>query len=523
MRRTGRRKADASAMSPPPPPSTHPIPAQTTPVPTGSARSPRFGLPLILAVSASILAVSAYQYGKHSAPSASATPPVRSPLGSTSSETDESAATASSLYPASRLPVLLSPASEAASFSPVLRHVAPFGLPALPYNSREGKYAYPLLVREGYVCQWNARTRNADWMMEVLNGSQPSSTPPPLTRSASSSAALLLDSAPPPAPTSAATRDLSTFRTDPLLSPASSPPTPALYLNSSYDRGHLVPAASAASSSQSAMDDTFYLTNVSPQHPNCNRGYWRAVESWLRATARRLHDAHGPSAALTVVTGPLWLEQGGKDGGSDGKEGGKRYVRYEVIPRLAPTVAVPTHFFKVVLATSEETSPLLAAFVVPNGPVSPALPLTSFVTSVAAIESSSGWHFFPLLARSTATANSTPRSRARATEQAANVIDVSELLLGASATAGETEGGAGRGLSELERASVFELCKDGGCDLSAQWKKIEQWDAFNHDKRKHKRRPTPVQVVPSTSEAEKAVDSAPAISPKGSSEQGTTV
>ena len=514
MRRTSRRKAEPSATPPPPLPPIDPVTARSTPFPPPPPRSPRFALPLILAVSASVLAISAYQYGKHSAAPTVSPASTRS-LPPLSTTTPSGSASAATLYPASQLPVLLShtPSATTASLAshPVLRHVAPFGLPALPYNSKEGKYAYPLLVREGYVCQWNVRTRNADWVMEVLNGSQPASTPPPLPRAASSPAAPLPPTASPPASPTAATRDLSTFRSDPLLSPVSLPPTPSLYLNSSYDRGHLVPAASAASASQSAMDETFYLTNISPQHPNCNRGYWRAIEGWLRETARQWRSTHGPSASLTVVTGPLWLEEGSPsaDAGGDSKDSSRRYVRYEVIPRSAPLVAVPTHFFKLLLATREGARPLLAAFVVPNGPISATVPLQSFVTSVAAIESNSGWHFFPLLPRASTTTAATAKPIA---DKPANVIDVAELLLG---EAGEGGVGRGRGLSELERASVFELCRDGGCDLGAQWRKIEQWDAVNHDKRRRGRRSSSAHVPLSTDGTSRGED--------GSGSSSTTV
>ena len=518
MSRPGRRKAAASVV-PPPPPFVEPVAAAgATILPASPAKTPRFALPLILAVSASVIALSAYQYGKQSAatttPQASRLPPLATPPSITPTSS------ISPLIPVSHLPVLLSSASTitpaTASSHPVLRQVAAYGLPALPYTAREGRYAYPLLVREGYVCQWNARTRSADWVMEVLHGNQPPTTPPPLTRTTSAPAAPItadtnISLTPPPTPSPPAphaTRDLSNFRTDPLLSPTSSPPTPGLYLNSSYDRGHLVPAASASSATQSAMDETFYLTNISPQHPNCNRGYWRAIEGWLRETARRWQSTHGPSAALTVLTGPLWLEEpsskaeaGSDDGGSSSKQR-RRYVRYEVIPRSAPLVAVPTHFFKVVLATSDTTAPLLAAFVVPNAPIASTVPLQSFVSSVAAIESNTGWHFFPLLPRSSTTAPTAATAAASAgrlaagssgSERAANVIDVVELLLNGGS--GGSEGGAGgggsgsggRGLSELERVSVLSLCRDGGCDLGQQWRKIEQW-AVSQDKSKRGRR-----------------------------------
>lgn len=43
---------------------------------------------------------------------------------------------------------------------------------------------------------------------------------------------------------------------------------------SGYDRGHLAPAANHS--------ETFFLSNISPQNPNFNRGYWKKLEKHVR-------------------------------------------------------------------------------------------------------------------------------------------------------------------------------------------------------------------------------------------------
>ena len=46
------------------------------------------------------------------------------------------------------------------------------------------------------------------------------------------------------------------------------------YTNTGYDRGHLAPAADF-SFSDIAMSESFYMSNISPQHPSFNRGIWK--------------------------------------------------------------------------------------------------------------------------------------------------------------------------------------------------------------------------------------------------------
>jgi endonuclease G, mitochondrial len=68
----------------------------------------------------------------------------------------------------------------------------------------------------------------------------------------------------------------------------------------------------------------------------------------------------------------------------------------------APTaVAVPTHFFKVVLAENEPGSKKprysVAAFAIPNRPIDPRTPVSSFVVPIDFLESVTGIEFFPHL------------------------------------------------------------------------------------------------------------------------------
>jgi endonuclease G len=56
------------------------------------------------------------------------------------------------------------------------------------------------------------------------------------------------------------------------------------YKGSGYDRGHLAPAATFVDS-QKEMDESFYMSNMSPQHPSFNRGIWKKLENYERQMA----------------------------------------------------------------------------------------------------------------------------------------------------------------------------------------------------------------------------------------------
>ncbi|CUS09889.1 unnamed protein product [Tuber aestivum] len=155
------------------------------------------------------------------------------------------------------------------------------------------------------------------------------------------------------------------------------------YRGSGYDRGHQVPAADAKFS-QEAMDDTFFLTNMCPQvGAGFNRDYWAHFEDFCR----RLTSKY-PS--VRIVTGPLYLPRRDSDG--------KYHVSYEVIGN-PPNVAVPTHFYKVILAEDGVVGGTVAvgAFVLPNAVIDNSTKLEEFSVPLSIVERASGVEFLTKL------------------------------------------------------------------------------------------------------------------------------
>lgn len=161
------------------------------------------------------------------------------------------------------------------------------------------------------------------------------------------------------------------------------------YFRSGYDRGHQAPAADAKFN-QDAMDQTFYLTNICPQvGMGFNRDYWAHFEHFIRT----LTDTY-PS--VRIVTGPLYLPKRDPDG--------KWRVSYEMIGN-PPNIAVPTHFFKVVIGEYDNNSNnnnsyrnssgisnvAVGAFVIPNEPIDNTTSLKSFYVPLESVERSSGF------------------------------------------------------------------------------------------------------------------------------------
>ncbi len=138
------------------------------------------------------------------------------------------------------------------------------------------------------------------------------------------------------------------------------------YRGSGFSRGHLVPAADGAWSEES-MRATFLLSNAAPQYQPMNAGPWKAVEARVRKLA-------ADSDALYVFTGPIF-------------EG-------EVQRIGRGQVAVPTHFYKVVLALRGESKSMFAV-IVPNTPLVGSA--ATFAVTVDEVERRSGLDFFSAL------------------------------------------------------------------------------------------------------------------------------
>ena len=84
------------------------------------------------------------------------------------------------------------------------------------------------------------------------------------------------------------------FRPDPAVPTGSA--TPQDYTRSGYDRGHLAPAADMSFSGKT-MSESFYMSNMSPQTPQFNRGIWSKLEKQVRHFATR-------EKRIVVMTGP---------------------------------------------------------------------------------------------------------------------------------------------------------------------------------------------------------------------------
>ena len=135
------------------------------------------------------------------------------------------------------------------------------------------------------------------------------------------------------------------------------------YKGSGYDRGHLAPAADF-SFSNTAMNESFYMSNISPQYPSFNRGIWKNLESLIRKW--------GANQSIYVVTGPILNECSYSIGTNN--------------------VCVPKYFYKVIYEPIEKK---MIAFILSNG--TGKYKLSHYVTSVDIVESKTGINFFSVL------------------------------------------------------------------------------------------------------------------------------
>ena len=151
------------------------------------------------------------------------------------------------------------------------------------------------------------------------------------------------------------------FRPDPELK--FDPVRPQQYNRTGFDRGHLAPA-SDMTYSRETMEQSFYMTNISPQLPACNRGIWKRIESEIRAWARQ-------ESRLYVITGPVFLD------------GEARFMK-------DTDIRIPDAFYKVALDMSPPMK--MIAFIVPNR--ASKKPVRSFVVTVDEVEAITGLNFF---------------------------------------------------------------------------------------------------------------------------------
>lgn len=144
-------------------------------------------------------------------------------------------------------------------------------------------------------------------------------------------------------------------------------PDPSDYSNSGYDRGHLAPSADMKWS-DTAMQQSFAMTNIVPQAKALNRGSWGKLEEKCRARAQR-------DSAIVIVSGPVLSDTL------------SQYIG-------ASRVAVPKRFFKVILSPYSNP-PVAIGFIMPNGTAVGGM--QACAVTVDSVEALTGHDFFPAL------------------------------------------------------------------------------------------------------------------------------
>lgn len=92
------------------------------------------------------------------------------------------------------------------------------------------------------------------------------------------------------------------------------------YKSTGYDRGHLAPA-SVFTHDQQEMDESFLMSNISPQEPSFNRGVWKRIEEYEKLIARS-------KDSINVITGA---------------------VLSDTLPKIGDNgVCVPKYFYKII-------------------------------------------------------------------------------------------------------------------------------------------------------------------------------
>lgn len=223
------------------------------------------------------------------------------------------------------------------SITTLLLHVAPFSsasetcgehlVKGMPSNNSD-----QVLCRTGYAVGYNYQTKNADWVAYHVTKES----------------------------VNAQFKRSNNFKVDVEL-PEYAQSTLSDYSKSGYDRGHLAPSA-AMDFSQQSMQESFLLSNMSPQLPGFNRVGWRLLEEHVRDLANEYQE-------LYVVTGPIY----------DGNEAS-----------IGDGVVIPSAFYKVVLDPYYNDA---IAFIVPHRDVSGS-ELVNFVTTIDDVEERTNLDFF---------------------------------------------------------------------------------------------------------------------------------
>ena len=210
-----------------------------------------------------------------------------------------------------------------------------------------------IVTRDGYVLEHSSTDKIPLWVAEFVERAQLTGSRPRRNR----------------------------FAPDPLLQPGKRAEL-ADYRGSGYDRGHQAPAGNQTTD-QRLKDETFFLSNMAPQEAALNQQIWAALEDMTRDWA----DAAG---SAFIVTGGFFYDPEEEDPNTaDG------VVDYFTIGTGA--VAVPTHFYKIVMKRNNAGQPRAIGFVAENRQYPRPFDFGALIKPIDWIEERTGLNFMPAL------------------------------------------------------------------------------------------------------------------------------
>ncbi|MCY7285121.1 MAG: DNA/RNA non-specific endonuclease, partial [Cyanobacteria bacterium CAN_BIN43] len=169
------------------------------------------------------------------------------------------------------------------------------------------------------------------------------------------------------------------FRADATLPSGWYRVTSSDYTGSGFDRGHMAPSADRTNTVTN-NSATFLMTNIVPQSPDNNQGYWAQLENYARTLVT------GQSKELYIIAGSYGQGGSGSSGSASTIAGGK--------------VVVPARLFKIIVVTNPGTgvggvnsSTRVIAIDTPNIQGDRSVSWGSYRTTVDSIESRTGYNF----------------------------------------------------------------------------------------------------------------------------------
>jgi endonuclease G len=206
-----------------------------------------------------------------------------------------------------------------------------------------------LMTKSQYALSYNNTKRIANWVSWQLNSSWLGSTP-----------------------------RQDDFRADTTLPSGWYRVTSSDYTGSGFDRGHMCPSADRTNTVTN-NSATFLMTNMVPQAPDNNQGYWAGLESYARTLV-------GQGKELYIISGGYGQGGSGSNGSATTIAGGK--------------ITVPARLYKIIVVTTPgtgaggvNTSTRVIAIDTPNTQGDRTASWGTFRTTVDAIEAKTGYDF----------------------------------------------------------------------------------------------------------------------------------